>query len=158
MRGIISFEQLAKWREALESPTQPLVVTNGCFDLLHVGHVRYLRQAADLGKTLLVGINDDAGVRELKGPQRPLNSAEDRQEVLLALEAVAAVCIFPGARATAFLEAARPDIYVKGGDYTVDNLYAPEREVLEAAGSEIRILPLVAGKSTTSLIEKGAAS
>lgn len=158
MNGAISFAQLTRWRDELDSTAHPLVVTNGCFDLLHVGHVRYLRQAAELGKTLLVGINDDVGIRELKGPQRPLNSAGDRQEVLLALEFVSAVCIFPGSRATNFLKAARPDIYAKGGDYTVGDLYAPEREVLEAADAEIRILPLVPGKSTTSLIEKGKAS
>jgi len=158
MTGSISFDQLARWRDELDSGDQPLVVTNGCFDLLHVGHVRYLRQAAELGATLLVGINDDAGIRELKGPQRPLNCAEDREEVLLALECVSAVCIFPGSRATDFLKRARPDIYAKGGDYTIEDLYGPEREVLEAVGADIRILPLVPGKSTTSLIEKGKVS
>jgi rfaE bifunctional protein nucleotidyltransferase chain/domain len=154
MSDVIPFSELANWREKLPAEQQPLVVTNGCFDLLHVGHVRYLQQAAALGSKLLIGINDDAGVKELKGETRPLNPQSDRAEVLSALRCVSAVCIFPGTRATEFLKLARPDIYAKGGDYTIDELYPPEREVLEAAGSRIELLSLVEGKSTTHLVNK----
>jgi len=154
MSKILGYDRLASWRNGEEPRRKTWVVTNGCFDLLHVGHVRYLQKARDLGDALLVGINDDAGVRELKGPERPLNPASERAEVLAALECVNAVCIFPGARAVEFLQRARPDIYAKGGDYTVASLYAPERSVLEAAGARIEILALVEGKSTSNLFQQ----
>ncbi len=154
MSEIVPFSELATWRANLCAEQCPLVVTNGCFDLLHVGHVRYLQQAAMLGTSLLIGINDDAGVRQLKGESRPLNQELERAEVLAALRCVRAVCIFPGERAVEFLKLAQPDIYAKGGDYTIDELYPPEREVLEAAGSRIELLSLVPGKSTTNLVEK----
>jgi len=154
MSLVIPYSELARWRATISDREQPLVVTNGCFDLLHVGHVRYLEQAASLGASLLVGINDDAGVRELKGSSRPLNSDQERAEVLAALRCVAAVCIFPGSRAIDFLQQSQPEIYVKGGDYTLDDLYPPERTVLENLGSQIELLPLVPGKSTSNLVEK----
>jgi len=154
MSEVIPFSELTAWRNRLSDQESPLVVTNGCFDLLHVGHVKYLEQAVNLGNSLLVGINDDAGVRELKGELRPLNSDMDRALVLAALRCVRAVCIFPGSRAVDFLHLARPEIYAKGGDYSLDELYPPEREVLEAAGSKIELLSLIPGKSTTSLVEK----
>ena len=158
MSEIISMQEIDAWKDTLSEEERPLVVTNGCFDLLHVGHVRYLTQAAALGTSLLVGINDDAGVKELKGPERPLNTEIDRAEVLAGLRCVRAVCIFPGTRATEFLKMAKPDIYAKGGDYTVDSLYPPEREALETNGSQIHILTLVPGRSTTNLINKMSAS
>lgn len=149
----IPLTMLAQWRATAPSP---LVATNGCFDLLHAGHVRYLQAARSLGSALIVGINDDAGVTALKGPQRPLNPAEDRAEVLAALACVDAVCIFPGTRATEFLRLARPDIYAKGGDYTPQTLDPHEKAVLEAAGARIEILPLLPGRSTTALTRKMA--
>ncbi|MEM6820693.1 MAG: adenylyltransferase/cytidyltransferase family protein [Verrucomicrobiota bacterium] len=154
MGEIIPFDQLIEWRSNLNSDRSPLVVTNGCFDLLHVGHVRYLQQASELGKSLLIGINDDAGVQKLKGPSRPLNCEGDRAEILSALACITAVSIFSGDRAVEFLDAARPDIYVKGGDYTVDDLYPPERAILEKHASKIKILPFSPGRSTTNLIER----
>ncbi|MEM1158584.1 MAG: adenylyltransferase/cytidyltransferase family protein [Verrucomicrobiota bacterium] len=154
MSEVIPFSEILRWRETLTAQDSPLVVTNGCFDLLHAGHVQYLQQAASLGASLLVGINDDVGVRELKGVSRPLNSDTDRALVLSALRCVRAVCIFPGSRAVDFLDLVRPEIYVKGGDYTLDDLYQPERRVLEAAGSRIKLLPLVPGKSTSGLVER----
>jgi rfaE bifunctional protein nucleotidyltransferase chain/domain len=150
---VIPFHSLEDWREEERASGRQIVATNGCFDLLHVGHLRYLRAAAELGPTLIVGINDDAGVRTLKGPDRPLNVAAERAEMLDGLKVVSAVTIFPGPRAVEFLEKLKPDIYVKGGDYTLDDLYPPEREVMEQSGTDIRILPLVPGKSTTHLIE-----
>ncbi|MDX6766992.1 MAG: adenylyltransferase/cytidyltransferase family protein [Candidatus Methylacidiphilales bacterium] len=149
----VAFNDLENWRQS-SAASGSWVVTNGCFDLLHVGHVRYLQHARTLGQLLLVGINDDEGVRQLKGPNRPLNTASDRAEVLAGLACVDAVCIFPGSRATAFLAAARPDIYAKGGDYTLDTLDPEERKILEAAGSRIELLQLVPGRSTTSLVNR----
>ena len=147
-------EELALIRDRLEGMGLKLVFTNGVFDLLHVGHVRYLEQARKLGDALVVAVNGDAGVRVLKGPTRPINSEQDRAEVLAALESVSYVTIFQTMRVTNLVTAIRPQIYVKGGDYTVESLNAEEREALEAAGSEIRILALVPGKSTTAIVEK----
>ena len=131
-----------------------LVVTNGCFDILHLGHVTYLENARSFGDLLLLGVNGDAGVRELKGPSRPVNSETDRAAVLAALESISGVCIFPERTATNFLAAAQPDIYVKGGDYTLETLNQDERRAVESAGGKIVIVPFVPGKSTTGLLEK----
>jgi D-glycero-beta-D-manno-heptose 1-phosphate adenylyltransferase len=131
-----------------------LVVTNGCFDVLHLGHVTYLQQARDQGDALLVGVTNDAGVRALKGPGRPLNGENDRAGVLAALEAVDAVRIFPELDARAFLQTVGPDIYVKGGDYTIDTINQDERRLLEKLGVQIVILPAVPGKSTSALVQK----
>jgi rfaE bifunctional protein nucleotidyltransferase chain/domain len=131
-----------------------LVFTNGCFDLLHVGHVRYLQQARALGDALLVAVNGDGSVRALKGPSRPVNTEGDRAEVLSALACVDYATIFHTERVTELVRAVRPQIYAKGGDYTVASLDPGERGALEEVGAEIRILPLVPGKSTTGIIEK----
>lgn len=151
---IISWDLLPEWRAAMRKQGKRLVVTNGCFDLLHVGHVTYLETARNQGDALLIGLNGDAAVRQLKGPGRPLNAESDRAVVLAALESVDGVCIFTERRATRFLSAAQPDIYVKGGDYTVETLDAEERGVVQAANAKIVIIPFVAGKSTTGLLEK----
>jgi len=131
-----------------------LVVTNGCFDLLHPGHVTYLENARNLGDALLVGLNSDEATRQLKGPGRPVNSESDRAAVLAALASVDAVCIFKEKTATRFLLAAQPDIYVKGGDYTLETLNQEERGVVERGGGKIVVAPFVPGKSTTALLEK----
>jgi len=151
---IISWERLPAWREALRAQGRRLVVTNGCFDLLHRGHVTYLEAARALGDVLLVGVNSDAGVRELKGPDRPVNSESDRAAVLAALQSVDGVCIFTERTAIRFLTTARPDIYAKGGDYTVDTINQEERQLIEKLGGKVAILPGVPGKSTTALLEK----
>ena len=143
---------LAQVRDAMEAAGQRLVFTNGCFDLLHAGHVRYLRQARGLGEALAVGLNSDRSVRELKGEGRPVNEEEDRAEVLAALGCVDYVVIFDGKRATDVLSTVRPHLYAKGGDYTADSLDPEERAALDKAGTEIRILPLVPGRSTTSTL------
>jgi len=148
---IISWEQLPAWRANARASGRKLVVTNGCFDILHLGHVTYLESARNQGDTLLVGLNSDASVRELKGPPRPVNSEADRAAVLAALACVDAVCIFAEKAATRFLEAVQPDIYVKGGDYTLDTVNQEERRLVEQAGGKIVILPLVPGKSATAL-------
>lgn len=151
---IVTLDELARISGAMREDGRKLVVTNGCFDLLHVGHVRYLQAARALGDALAIGVNGDASVRALKGETRPLNSEHDRAEVLAALGAVDHVAIFPEVRATEFLAKVRPAIYVKGGDYAVDSLDPEERRVLESIGAQIRILPFAAGYSTSGLIER----
>ncbi|MFP6873437.1 MAG: phosphoribosylglycinamide formyltransferase [Verrucomicrobiales bacterium] len=144
--------ELVACRNELNGRGKQLVFTNGCFDLLHVGHVRYLQEARGLGDALVVAINSDHSVRELKGEGRPLNSASERAEVLLGMESVDYVVVFDGKRATSLIEAIRPHIYTKGGDYTLVTLDAEEKEALTAAGSRIEILSHVPGKSTTDLL------
>jgi rfaE bifunctional protein nucleotidyltransferase chain/domain len=151
---ILSREELLQWREQLRSKNRKLVVTNGCFDILHLGHVDYLERARTTGDALLVGINADASVRELKGPSRPINSEYDRAAVTASLQAVDGVYVFSEKAATNFLALIKPDIYVKGGDYTLDTLNQEERRTVEAAGGKIIIIPFVPGKSTTTLLEK----
>lgn len=151
---IIPLEQLQSRTAEIRAAGKKLVATNGCFDILHVGHVRYLQAARALGDYLLVGVNGDASTRELKGAGRPIINANDRAEVVAALAAVDLVTIFPEVRATRFLELAQPSIYVKGGDYTVDSLNDSERKLLEQVGTEIRIIPFEKGYSTSSLLAK----
>ena len=148
------FESLAAWRNHDAVKGRKLVVTNGCFDLLHVGHVTYLEEAKRLGDVLLVGINGDEAVTALKGKGRPINNASDRSLVIAALQSVDAVCIFSDATATRFLTTARPDVYVKGGDYQLETLNQEERRAVENAGGSIIILPLTRGKSTSALVQK----
>ena len=151
---IVTADQAGAIASAMRESGRKLVFTNGCFDLLHVGHVRYLEAARALGDSLLVAINGDESVRVLKGDGRPLNSESDRAEVVSALACVDYVAVFPEVRVTALLEKVRPAIYVKGGDYTADSLHAEEREALERIGTEIRILPFEAGHSTSGLLGK----
>jgi D-glycero-beta-D-manno-heptose 1-phosphate adenylyltransferase len=154
MSKIVSVKELAAISSEMQAAGRKLVVTNGCFDLLHVGHVRYLQAARKLGDALAVGLNGDESTRALKGKGRPLNKEQDRAEVLAALSSVDYVAIFPEVRATRFLETVRPAVYVKGGDYTAETLDAQERAALEQSGAQIRILPFVEGYSTSSLIER----
>src|SRR5947199_3846031 len=151
---ILDSDSLAARADALRMQGSKLVLTNGCFDLLHVGHVRYLQAARALGDALAIGLNGDRSVRELKGAGRPVNNESDRAEVLAALECVDFVTIFPEKRATRFIEAARPAVYVKGGDYSSDTLNAEEQALLREIGAEVRILPFVPGYSTSELLEQ----
>ena len=151
---IVNADQLSAIGEKMRASGQKLVLTNGCFDLLHTGHVRYLQAARAQGDALAVAINGDDSVRALKGDGRPLNSAADRAEVVAALACVDHVTIFAETRATDLLVKVRPSIYVKGGDYTRETLDADERAALEQAGAEIRIVPFEKGYSTSSLLEK----
>lgn len=147
-------QQVRYLRDELHAQGKKLVFTNGVFDLLHAGHVRYLNEARALGDAMVIALNSDESVRELKGPTRPLNNENDRAEVLAALRAVDAVVVFGDKRATALIETIQPHIYAKGGDYTVDSLNPEERAALDAAGATIRILPLVPGRSTTKTIQR----
>ncbi len=151
---IIAWVQLPAWRGQIRASGKKLVVTNGCFDILHLGHITYLESARQRGDALLIGVNGDAAVRGLKGAGRPVNSETDRASILAALQSVDGVCIFSDTTATKFLAAAQPDIYVKGGDYTLDTLNQDERRAVESAGGKIILVPFVPGKSTTSLLEK----
>ena len=151
---IIAGEGLTAWRDAVRAAGKKLVVTNGCFDILHLGHVTYLENARNFGDALLIGVNSDAAVRGLKSAGRPVNSETDRAAVLAALQSVDGVCIFTDTTATKFLAAAQPDVYVKGGDYTLDTLNQDERRAVESAGGKIVLVPFVPGRSTTSLLEK----
>jgi D-glycero-beta-D-manno-heptose 1-phosphate adenylyltransferase len=151
---ILSPDHLARWRQAARQAGRAVVVTNGCFDLIHIGHVTYLEAARAQGDLLLVGVNGDQAVRELKGEGRPLNPEADRAAVVAALASVDAVVIFPETRAVHFLQAAQPNIYVKGSDYTLTTLDPDERKVVEQGGGRIVLLPFVPGKSTTGLIQK----
>jgi D-beta-D-heptose 7-phosphate kinase/D-beta-D-heptose 1-phosphate adenosyltransferase len=151
---IIPWETLSHWRASIRGSGKKLVVTNGVFDLLHSGHVTYLENARNLGDALLVGITNDIHVRDLKGSDRPVNSEVDRAKVLAALESVDAVCIFPDRTAIQFLTIVEPDIYVKGGDYTLETINQDERRLMEKAGAEVVIVPGVQGKSTSALLEK----
>jgi rfaE bifunctional protein nucleotidyltransferase chain/domain len=151
---IVSADQLEAIGKKMRAEGRRLVLTNGCFDLLHTGHVRYLQAARALGDALAVAINGDESVRALKGEGRPLNRAADRAEVVAALACVDHITIFAETRATDLLAKVRPAIYVKGGDYTPETLHAEERAALEQAGAEIRILPFEKGYSTSSLMEK----
>lgn len=151
---VVNAERLSAIRDEMDASGRRLVLTNGCFDILHAGHVRYLQQARKLGDALAVALNGDQSVRELKGEGRPLNSEDARAEVLSALGCVDYVVIFEGKRATDLMRAVRPHVYAKGGDYTRDSLDTDERKALEDGGAEIVILPLVPGRSTTAIVEK----
>jgi rfaE bifunctional protein nucleotidyltransferase chain/domain len=153
-KKILTLNELGPAAKQLRATGKRLVATNGCFDLLHVGHIRYLQAARALGDALVVGLNGDRSVRELKGPGRPIHNETDRAEVLAALEHVDLVTIFPETRATLFLETVSPAIYVKGGDYTSETLDAEERAMLEKIGAEIRFVPFAPGYSTSGLLEQ----
>lgn len=143
---------------ALRAAGRRLVVTNGCFDLLHAGHVRYLAAARALGDALLVCLNGDAGTRALKGPGRPLVPQADRASVLLALRSVDALVIFDEPTAGPLLEALRPPVYAKGGDYALGGSGGgaplPEELVVRAYGGEIHLIPYLADRSTSALIAR----
>jgi rfaE bifunctional protein nucleotidyltransferase chain/domain len=140
----------SRWHAAGER----VVLTNGCFDLLHAGHVSYLGAARRLGDRLVVALDEDASVRRLKGAGRPLNPLSDRARVMAALRMVDLVTSFPGPTAVAVVEALRPAIYVKGGDYDDGASQPPEAATARRLGAQVRYLPFLSGRSTTDLIER----
>ncbi len=151
-KKFLSQSELLAERARLRDAGRKLVFTNGVFDILHVGHVRYLRQARELGEALVVAINSDASVRELKGQDRPLMKQDDRAEVLAALSAVDYVTIFDESSPRSLIAALLPDVLVKGGDYALDQIHG--REEVEAAGGRVLSLPFVEGASTSTIIDR----
>lgn len=149
-----SVDQLKRVVKQLQDEGKKVVWTNGCFDLLHVGHITYLQRAAQLGDVLIVGLNSDRSVRELKGPSRPIIGERERAIVLSALECVGHVCVFDDKNPLPLLEALRPDVYAKGGDYTIDTIVQEERRLVESYGGQIAIIPGVDGTSTTVIINR----
>ena len=149
---ILSPEQMLRERKRLRTAGKRLVFTNGVFDLLHVGHVRYLAQARALGDALVVAINSDRTVRELKGPDRPVFDESERAEILAALRVVDYVTVFDDVSPRSLIAELLPDVLVKGGDYGLDQIHG--REEVEAGGGKVISLPFVEGSSTTTLIER----
>jgi rfaE bifunctional protein nucleotidyltransferase chain/domain len=149
---ILSKDELLNERARLRAAGQKIVFTNGVFDILHVGHVRYLEEARGLGDALVVAINSDRTVRELKGDDRPLMNQNERAEILAAMRAVSYVTIFDGLSPRSLIAELLPDILVKGGDYALDEIHG--REEVEAAGGRVVSLPFVEGVSSSAIIER----
>jgi D-glycero-beta-D-manno-heptose 1-phosphate adenylyltransferase len=148
---ILSADQLIKELSAARKG-QKVVFTNGCFDLLHVGHVRYLKEARGLGNFLVLGLNADASVKRLKGDGRPLQSEQDRAEILSALSCVDFVTIFSEDTPELLIQAIRPDILVKGGDWKVENIVGGS--FVQSYGGVVKSLPFVPGRSTSKIVER----
>lgn len=151
---LVTLEQAIELRQALRESSKTMVMTNGCFDLLHVGHISYLQEAKKLGDELWVLINSDASVKALKGPDRPIETEAERAYCLAALSCIDRVVVFENPRITAEIEQLKPDIYTKAGDYTIETLHQGERAAFEAVGAEIQFLPFLEGFSTTKMIAK----
>lgn len=149
---IVDRSKIADFCQVLRDGGQKVVFTNGCFDILHAGHVRYLQQARSYGDCLVLGVNTDASVRRLKGPERPINNELDRAEVVGALKSVDYVVFFDEPTAEALIRQVHPDVYVKGGDYTIETL--PEGQIVLGYGGQVELVQLVAGRSTTNVIAK----
>ena len=149
---LIDSKNIASFCEVLRAGGQKVVFTNGCFDLLHAGHVRYLARARSFGDCLVLGLNNDASVRRLKGPMRPINNELDRAEVVGALRSVDYVVLFGEQTAEALIAKVKPDVYCKGGDYTLDTL--PEAKIVQSYGGHVEFIDIVEGRSTTNVIEK----
>jgi len=151
---LLTLAEAVPERERQRDVGQTMVMTNGCFDLLHVGQISYLKESKKLGDQLWVLINSDESVRALKGPTRPIESETERAYCLAALSCVDYVVIFHNPRLITEIQQLSPDVYTKAGDYTIDTLHQGERAAFEAAGTEIKFLPFLEGFSTTKMIEK----
>lgn len=151
---MLTLEQATIERSHQRRAGKTMVLTNGCFDLLHAGHIAYLQESRKLGDQLWVLINSDASVRALKGPTRPIESETERAYCLAALSCVDYIVVFHKPRLITEINELRPDVYTKAGDYTLDTLHQGERAAFEAAGTQIYFLPFLAGFSTTKMIEK----
>ena len=149
---LIDRKNVKVFAEELHKQGKKIVFTNGCFDILHVGHVRYLTTAREFGDLLIVGLNTDESVRKLKGESRPINDENSRVEVLLGLKAVDYVVLFGEQTAENLISEIKPNVYVKGGDYTLETL--PEAKIVQSYGGKVEFVKMVAGHSTTSVIDK----
>ena len=153
---LIDRNSVENFCEDLRRQGKKIVFTNGCFDILHAGHVRYLTAAKNFGDVLIVGLNTDESVKRLKGDSRPVNNQKDRAEVLLGLKAVDHVVFFGEQTAENLIAAVKPDVYAKGGDYTLETL--PEAKIVQSYGGSVEFIQLVKGKSTTNIINAIQAS
>jgi len=149
---LIDRKNAAQLSDDLRRQNKKIVFTNGCFDIIHAGHVRYLTAAKNFGDVLIVGLNTDESVKHLKGANRPINNQNDRAEVLLGLKAVDHVIFFGEQTAENLIAEVKPDIYVKGGDYTFETL--PEAKIVQSYGGRVEFVNLVVGRSTTSIVKK----
>ena len=149
---IIDRKNATQFCEDLRQRGKQVVFTNGCFDIIHAGHVRYLTTAKNFGDVLIVGLNTDDSVKRLKGANRPINNQDDRAEVLLGLKAVDHVIFFGEQTAENLIAEVKPAVYVKGGDYTLETL--PEAKIVQKYGGRVELINLVAGRSTSNVIEK----
>jgi rfaE bifunctional protein nucleotidyltransferase chain/domain len=154
MSAIITFSDIGDFvqQQRKDHPAAKIVFTNGVFDIIHRGHVQYLEQARLHGDLLIVGLNSDASVRRLKGELRPFNNQEDRAYVLSRLKPVDHVCIFDQDTPLELIKAVKPNVLIKGGDYTIDQIVG--REYVEKSGGSVHTIPLIKGRSTTNLLEK----
>jgi len=151
---IVSFEKLGNKITDLKRKNKKVIWTNGIFDLLHVGHVRYLKKARELGDILIVGINSDESTRKLKGKNRPIQTADDRAEILSSLKCVDFVIIFPELTVDRYVSKFKPEVFVKGGDYSLQKLNEEERKAIEGYNGEIRFIPFIEGRSSTNIIKE----
>lgn len=149
---VLNQDEAAVWAAQVRAAGRTVVFTNGCFDLLHRGHVDYLQRARDLGDVLLVGLNGDSSVRQLKGPGRPILPEADRAVVLAALRAVDAVVIFQQPTAEALVAAIQPAVYVKGGDWGAGQRTPPEAAVVLSYGGRVQFIPYLPGRSTSEIV------
>lgn len=149
---IVERQDIAAIVSAEKAKGKKVVLTNGCFDIIHAGHVRYLTAARAHGDLLVLGLNSDESVRALKGSTRPINTERDRAEVVDGLKSVDYVVIFGERTAEALVRDVRPDYYAKGGDYSVESL--PESQAVSEVGGKVVFLPFVEGKSSTKIIQK----
>ena len=149
---LISRRDIGVLADQIHMAKQKIVFTNGCFDILHAGHVRYLKSARCFGDVLILGLNSDKSVRALKGEGRPINGEQDRVEVMGALKPVDYVVLFDEATAESLIEEIEPDVYVKGGDYSIDTL--PEAKIVASYGGETKLMPMVPGCSSTNIINR----
>lgn len=154
MKKIITFDRLLQLMKKVRAAGKKIAWTNGCFDIIHVGHVDYLEQSKSYADLLVVGLNSDVSVKKLKGELRPIFSQADRARVLAAIEPVDYIVIFDETSPIEYIRALQPDFYIKGGDYTIDTIDQQERRTVEAYGGRIVLLPMVPGVSTSVVVEK----
>lgn len=152
MGAVVQKNELVSIRARLKHEGKRVVFTNGCFDLLHLGHVEYLQKAKNLGDVLVVGINDDASVRRLKGPPRPITPENDRASIIAALAAVDYTCLFSEDTPLELITALRPDVLVKGADWAVDAVVG--KKLVEGLGGTVRTIEFVPNRSTSGIIAK----
>lgn len=152
MGEVISRNEIKNLTEKLKKDGKSVVFTNGCFDILHIGHVRYLKESAKLGDIMIIGLNSDLSVKRLKGESRPINNESDRAELLSELSFIDYVIVFEEDSPVNLLEEIKPNIYTKGADYTLETL--PEASTILKNGGRVEFIDLVAGKSTTNVIKK----